>query len=181
MANQNNYLRYWEIGKLRLTELAQLQLQDGLIIYVHYYVEQVLENSMSWHYRETRLPFISISSPRVYLSIFPMNTLSRQKRATRRVMRKPCDMSFKCFISWLTEINHFLPLFPGSDPTKNIPDEELNGILLQAMPNSWAKSPTFKGRTFKWIPTGKLALCSSERKSLNKCMKENHLLKQLPG
>ena len=56
-----------------------------------------------------------------------------------RAMRKPCNMYFKRFTARLTEIDNFLPLFPGSDPTKNMPAKELNDILLHAVPNGWAK------------------------------------------
>ena len=100
-----------------------------------------------------------------------MNVLSKQKRAIRREKRKPFDISFKRFTSKQTEINNFLPLFPGSDPTKNMPTEELHDILLHALPKSWENSPTFKGGILQLSPTGKLALCSSEWKLLNKCTK----------
>ena len=54
-------------------------------------------------------------------------------------MRKPCDMSFKHFVAQLTEINNFFPLLSGSDPTKKMPTKELNEILINAVPNGWAK------------------------------------------
>ena len=68
-----------------------------------------------------------------------MNALSKQKRAMRRIMRKPRDIPFKRFTTRLTELNHYLPLFPGYSATKKIPPEELNKILLHASPNGWAK------------------------------------------
>ena len=52
------------------------------------------------------------------------------------------------------EVNNFLPLFPGSDATKNMPTEEINEILLHAVPNGWYKQAylqpqDFKMRTFR--------------------------------
>ena len=66
-----------------------------------------------------------------------LNTLSKKKQAIRRVIRKPSDMPLKHFVAQLTKINNFLPLFPGSDASKNIPPEELNEIILHAVPNGW--------------------------------------------
>ena len=54
-------------------------------------------------------------------------------------MRKPHDMSCKRFAARLTEFNNFLLVFPGSDTTKKMPTEELNEILLHAVPKNWAK------------------------------------------
>ena len=54
------------------------------------------------------------------------SALSNQKRAMRRAMRKPCSMPFNRFETRLTEINNFLPLFPGPDASKRTPPEELN-------------------------------------------------------
>ena len=45
--------------------------------------------------------------------LFPINSLSKHKRAMRRAMRKPRSMTFKRFAARLTEINNFLLLFPG--------------------------------------------------------------------
>ena len=64
-------------------------------------------------------------------------------------MRKPRDMSFKRFASQLTEINNFLMLFPGSEPTKTIPAEELNDKFLHAVSNSWAKQSYLQGWVFE--------------------------------
>ena len=43
---------------------------------------------------------------------FPINALSKQKRAMRRAMRKPRDLPFKHFAARLMELNNYLPLFP---------------------------------------------------------------------
>ena len=35
------------------------------------------------------------------------------------------------------EINNLLPIFPISDATNKMPPEEINGMLLRAVPNGW--------------------------------------------
>ena len=68
----------------------------------------------------------------------PPNALSKQKRAMRRIICKPCNMPFKRFMEKLTEINNFLPILPGSEATKKMTPEELNEILLNEVANEWA-------------------------------------------
>ena len=58
-------------------------------------------------------------------------------------------MYFKRFEAQLMEINNFLPLFPGYDPTKKIPSKELNEILLHAVPNGWGKHSYLRGWYFE--------------------------------
>ena len=70
---------------------------------------------------------------------FTINALSKQKREMRRAMHKPQDIPFKCFSTRITELNNYLPLFLRYSTTKKIPPEELNEILLNAVPNGWAK------------------------------------------
>ena len=76
---------------------------------------------------------------RVYSGFFSINVLSKQKRAMHRNMCKPRDIPFKSFTAHLTELNNYLPLFPVSSAAKKMPPEELNGILLYAVPNIWGK------------------------------------------
>ena len=86
----------------------------------------------------------------VYLNkFFPINALSKHKWAIRRAMRKPCYIYLKRFAALLMGINNSLPLFPGSDPTKNIPAEEINDILPPAVPNRWERQSYLQGWDFK--------------------------------
>ena len=78
-----------------------------------------------------------------------MNELSKKKLAMRRKMRKPRDMSFKRSAERLMEIDNFLPLFPGSDPTKKTPPEELNDKFLHAAPNGWERQSYLQGWDFE--------------------------------
>ena len=47
------------------------------------------------------------------------------------------------------EMNNFLPLFHGLDPSKKISSEEHNKILLSAVPNGLAKQPYLQGWYFE--------------------------------
>ena len=71
--------------------------------------------------------------------LFPINSLSKQKRAIRCYMNKPHTLSINILTAFLTELNNYLPLFPGSNASKNMKGEELDRILLHTTPNSWAK------------------------------------------
>ena len=96
-------------------------------------------------------------------------------------MHKPQSISFNCFAARLTEINNYLPLFPESSESKKMDSEELNEILLQCVPNGWAKKPIYKDGNSKGGPTRRPARCSSGWKFLNKSTKEEHLLKPPQG
>ena len=63
-------------------------------------------------------------------------------------MRKSCGMIFKRFTERLSEINNFNSLFHGLDATKNMPSEELDEILLHAVPNGWSKKAYLQGWDF---------------------------------
>ena len=80
---------------------------------------------------------------------FTINALSKKKREMRRAIRKPQDIPFKRFSTRLTELNNYLPLLPGSRAAKKMPPEELNEILLRAVPNVWAKQAYQKGWDFE--------------------------------
>ena len=84
----------------------------------------------------------------------PINALSSQKRVMSRAMHKPQSLSFKRFTARLAELNDYLPLLPGSIKSNKVVPEELNEILLQSIPNGWAKQSylqgwNFEGRTYK--------------------------------
>ena len=76
---------------------------------------------------------------------FPVNALSKKKRAMRHGMRKPYVLKLRCYMACLIDLNKYLPSFPGSTPTHKIGMTELNGILLKSMPNSWIKQAYVQG------------------------------------
>ena len=82
----------------------------------------------------------------------PIKSLTKQKREMRRAMKKPWDILFKRFAARLTELNKNLPLLPGSSATKNINPEELNKIILQAVPKSRGKQAYLQGWDFEESP-----------------------------
>ena len=79
----------------------------------------------------------------------PINSISKQKHTMRRTMRKPRSINFKRFAARLMEISNFLLLSPGLDVSKKITHEELNEILLHAVPNAWAKQSYLRGWYFE--------------------------------
>ena len=80
---------------------------------------------------------------------FPINALYKKKRLMRRTLRKPQSMTLKCFAARLTEINKLPPLLTGSDASKKMEMEDLNEIILHAVPNGWAKKSYLQGWYFE--------------------------------
>ena len=68
----------------------------------------------------------------------PINSLSKKKRAMHRAMSTPQSLLFNSFAARLTEIKKYL-FFPVSIEANNMPPEELNYILLHAVPDGWVK------------------------------------------
>ena len=52
--------------------------------------------------------------------LFLINAPSKQKRAIHHAISKPHDILMKIFITRLTEIRNYLPLFPGYDGSKKM-------------------------------------------------------------
>ena len=55
----------------------------------------------------------------------------------------------KIFAAKPTKLNNDLYRFPGSSSSKKMAPEELNDILLHAVPNAWAKQAYLQGRYFE--------------------------------
>ena len=60
-------------------------------------------------------------------------------------MHKPQDIHFKRSDDHLTELNNYLPLFPGYVSINKMPPEELNKILPQAVLNVRVKQAYLQG------------------------------------
>ena len=78
-----------------------------------------------------------------------IHALSNQKRAMLRARCKPRYLPFKRFAAWLIKLKTYLSLFPISSPSKNIPPEELNKIVLHNVPNRWKKKAYIQGWDFE--------------------------------
>ena len=63
----------------------------------------------------------------------------------RCAMHKPQGQPFKIFAARITELNNYLPIFPGPSAIKKMIPEELNEILLHVVPNVWAKQAYLQG------------------------------------
>ena len=79
----------------------------------------------------------------------PINALTKQECVMRHAMKKPRDVLFKRFSAQMKELNNYLPLFPVPSAAKKMDPEELNKILLHAVPNSWAKKSYIQGWDFE--------------------------------
>ena len=90
---------------------------------------------------------------------FPINALSKKNRAMRRAMRKPRSNLFNHFAAKLTVMNILLPLFYGSDASKEMSSEELSKILIHVVTNVREKQSYIQVWDFKMKPTRKLVQC----------------------
>ena len=94
-----------------------------------------------------------------------------------RAIHIPHEISTKCFSARLMDIYHLLPLFPGSDSTKNMNAKELNDILLHAVPNVWAKQSYFQGWYFEMKTYKETCAMFEQMENDEQVYEGNHLLK----
>ena len=70
---------------------------------------------------------------------FPVNSLSKQKRAMRRRMKKPRALTVRRYLARLIDLNEYLESFPGANLNDKIRLTKINEIPLKSTPNSWSK------------------------------------------
>ena len=58
--------------------------------------------------------------------LFPINARVKQKRAMRRMMRKPRGVKLQQFAARLQALINLLPKIPESEKSRNIPQEDIN-------------------------------------------------------
>ena len=83
----------------------------------------------------------------------------------RRIMRNPHGLKVRCYAAHLIDLNEYLALFPGVNLTDKIGMTDLNGVLLNIMPNSWIKQSCVQKFYYKSI-TFKRAINMFERKDI---------------
>ena len=93
-------------------------------------------------------------------------------------MRKPHDMPWKRFAAQLTEINNFLPIFPGSDASKKRHPKELNEILPHAVPRRLAKQSYLQGWYFEMNNSRETCAMFELMETSEQVSKDKHLLKK---
>ena len=71
--------------------------------------------------------------------MFPVRALLTQRRAMRRIMRKPVGTTMKVYMARLTEINHKLANFPPFEPNQMLTEGELLDIGEFGTPPKWRK------------------------------------------
>ena len=80
----------------------------------------------------------------VGFSIFPTNAIKTQRRALRRSIRKPVDMSVTHLIARLSELNEQLSQYPGGNEAAKLGEDELKEIIEFSLPMSWRKQMTLQ-------------------------------------
>ena len=100
--------------------------------------DQVRNNGRE-HYLQ--LVDLETATNHVVESLLPRQILPKFKRALRREIRKPAEMSVRTYFQHLMRINNEeLPgMPPAFDRTQCFTDDNLNDIILFATPNSWQK------------------------------------------
>ena len=63
--------------------------------------------------------------------IFPVNALSKQKRAMRRGMRNLCGPKTRYYAACIIDLNDYLDIFHGAKASDNICETELNEIFFE--------------------------------------------------
>ena len=83
--------------------------------------------------------------------VFPVNSLSKQKRAMRRGIRNPLKLKLRLYAARIIDINKYLSEFPGSKESDRIGERELNEILFNSMPNICSRKAYVQGFDFESI------------------------------
>eukprot|EP00980_Cylindrotheca_fusiformis_P019964 scaffold7032_cov94-Cylindrotheca_fusiformis.AAC.1 len=99
----------------------------------------VFDNAARVHHQETNARFVADVAT-LKASIFPVNALAKQKRAIRRLLRKPAAMRMRDYAARMTELNNLLLKFPprqaGGAATK-IDDDELIQCIEDGLPKRY--------------------------------------------
>ena len=98
---------------------------------------------------------------------FPVNLLPKQNHAMRRGMRKMRGLKVRRYAARLIDLNEYLYLLPGAQLTESISVREINGILLNSMPNIWSKQAYVHGFDCKYITFKWLLICLNAWRFLN--------------
>ena len=72
------------------------------------------------------------------LYFYRVYSLSKQKHAMRRGMKKLQSLKVINYMARLIDLNEYLVSFPGANLADKIGITELNEIILNRMPNHWS-------------------------------------------
>ena len=76
---------------------------------------------------------------------FPVDALSKQKRAMLQGMKNPCGLKVRFYAAHMIDCNKCLALVNWEKASDNTCESELNEILLNRIPNSWIRQAYFQG------------------------------------
>ena len=69
----------------------------------------------------------------------------------RRGKRKPQELKVRRYDDRMIELNEYLALLPGAKASDKFFEMELNGIILNRMPNVWNRQAYVLGFDFEYI------------------------------
>ena len=69
----------------------------------------------------------------------------------RRGTRKPRELKVRRYDDCMIDLNEYLALLPGAKASDKISEMELNGIILNRMPNVWSRQAYVQGFDFEYI------------------------------
>ena len=101
-------------------EASGMILTDAKIKYLHTMVrgEELRQfDTLSAEVGSTTLENLTSISLGLGTHFLPVNALSRQNCAMRRGTRKTCGLKVRCYADHLIDINEYLDVFPGENPS----------------------------------------------------------------
>ena len=75
----------------------------------------------------------------------PVNSFSKQKRVTRRRMKKPRSLKVRQYMARLIDLNEYLDLLPEAIFSDKIGVTESEKYIFNRMPDSWSKNAYVQG------------------------------------
>ncbi len=69
--------------------------------------------------------------------VFPHQALQTQKRYMKKDLKKPFSMDVREFFNRVNTLNRYLHEFPGADADSHFNEEDMQEILVYAMPAMW--------------------------------------------
>ena len=140
ITNQKNSYSSSRTSRRKLAQWELQQINRGLTNYIIIYMVNHCGSLTRFSARMKAPPQLTSKKyAKVYLSNFLINSLSKQKREMCRSMMKPHVILMNIFYTQLTQLNSYLPLLHVSENTKKMMEEDINEILMHAVPVVWLK------------------------------------------
>ena len=107
--------------------------------------DDVINNNDLESYRNNQTWNVGIHA--IIKNVCPPKVLNKVKRDLRRNIRKPLGMNVREYFTRFLRINHDeLPFLPPFGNNQSFQNDEVNDIILQAVPKSWTREMDRQGR-----------------------------------